>query len=161
MRPIEIQLTRRVPRFRDLRWVLKRRATKVRTAGEWSERGRPSSNFTRLSKTKSRVNPRRAGCLHNSRFARPTLLVQYVMCVPCSTMYTNILLRVHSLHEEISVFICERRIPIVAARIADLSQPESYSLLSRQNIPSGKPVDEIALAPSISRALILCGLCSS
>lgn len=83
------------------------------------------------------------------------------MDAPCLTMPTNILLGVHSLHEEISIVICEGRIPIVAARIADLSQPESYSLLSRQNIPSGKPVDEIALAPSISRALILCGPCSS
>ncbi|KAI0365806.1 hypothetical protein BV20DRAFT_1003554 [Pilatotrama ljubarskyi] len=33
--------------------------------------------------------------------------------------------------------------------------PESYTLLSRQTIPNEKPVDEIVLAPSISRALIL------
>ncbi|CDO71042.1 hypothetical protein BN946_scf184844.g46 [Trametes cinnabarina] len=33
--------------------------------------------------------------------------------------------------------------------------PESYTLLSRQSTPNEKPVDEIVLAPSISRALVL------
>ncbi|RPD60228.1 hypothetical protein L226DRAFT_555130 [Lentinus tigrinus ALCF2SS1-7] len=33
--------------------------------------------------------------------------------------------------------------------------PETYTLLSRQSVPNDKPVDEIVLAPSISRALIL------
>ncbi|OSD05086.1 hypothetical protein PYCCODRAFT_1385627 [Trametes coccinea BRFM310] len=33
--------------------------------------------------------------------------------------------------------------------------PESYTLLSRQSMPNEKPIDEIVLAPSISRALVL------
>lgn len=32
---------------------------------------------------------------------------------------------------------------------------ESYTLSSRQNLPSGKPIDELVLIPSLSRALIL------
>ncbi|KAI0064251.1 hypothetical protein BV25DRAFT_1800809 [Artomyces pyxidatus] len=36
------------------------------------------------------------------------------------------------------------------------NEPESYSLLSRQKMTSGKPIDEIVLAQSISRALVLC-----
>ncbi|KAI0765869.1 hypothetical protein BD413DRAFT_615407 [Trametes elegans] len=39
------------------------------------------------------------------------------------------------------------------ANVADA--PDSYTLLSRQSIPNEKPVDEIVLAPSISRALVL------
>ncbi|KAI0000149.1 hypothetical protein BJV74DRAFT_901315 [Russula compacta] len=34
-------------------------------------------------------------------------------------------------------------------------QPETYALLSRQTLPTGKAVDEIVLTPSISKALIL------
>ncbi|KAI0252536.1 hypothetical protein BJV78DRAFT_1201303 [Lactifluus subvellereus] len=34
-------------------------------------------------------------------------------------------------------------------------QPDSYTLLSRQALPTGKPIDEIVLTPSISTALIL------
>ncbi|KAI1785955.1 hypothetical protein LXA43DRAFT_1035556 [Ganoderma leucocontextum] len=33
---------------------------------------------------------------------------------------------------------------------------DSYTLLSRQSLPNEKPIDQIVLAPSISRALILC-----
>lgn len=33
---------------------------------------------------------------------------------------------------------------------------ESYALLSRQSLPAEKPIEEIVLTPSISRALILC-----
>jgi hypothetical protein len=40
---------------------------------------------------------------------------------------------------------------------SDDMQPESYTLLSRQMIPTGKPVDEIVLTPSISKALVLSG----
>jgi hypothetical protein len=36
-------------------------------------------------------------------------------------------------------------------------QLPSYALLSRQALPNEKPVDEIVLVPSISRALILSG----
>ncbi|CAL1698814.1 unnamed protein product [Somion occarium] len=35
------------------------------------------------------------------------------------------------------------------------SSPASYTLLSRQTLPNDKPIDEIVLTPSISRALIL------
>ena len=37
------------------------------------------------------------------------------------------------------------------------NQVVSYMLLSRQSLPNDKPVDEIVLAPSISRAFILSG----
>ena len=40
---------------------------------------------------------------------------------------------------------------------SDDTQPESYTLLSRQTLPTGKPVDEIVLTPSISKALVLSG----
>ena len=40
---------------------------------------------------------------------------------------------------------------------SDDTQPESYTLLSRQMLPTGKPVDEIVLTPSISKALVLSG----
>ena len=39
----------------------------------------------------------------------------------------------------------------------ELSKPDSYTLLSRQTLPANKAIDEIALCPSISRALILSG----
>lgn len=34
-------------------------------------------------------------------------------------------------------------------------QPESYRIISRQSLPEEKAVDELALAPSISRLLVL------
>ncbi|KAE9408021.1 hypothetical protein BT96DRAFT_1034408 [Gymnopus androsaceus JB14] len=37
----------------------------------------------------------------------------------------------------------------------DPSKTESYTILSRQSVPNDKPVDEIVLLPSISRALVL------
>ncbi|KAI0320596.1 hypothetical protein OF83DRAFT_557224 [Amylostereum chailletii] len=43
-----------------------------------------------------------------------------------------------------------------ALQVNDPDQPESYSLLSRQTLPAPKPIDEIILVPSISRALVLC-----
>ncbi|KAL6298204.1 hypothetical protein BKA93DRAFT_744633 [Sparassis latifolia] len=39
---------------------------------------------------------------------------------------------------------------------SDLKSPESYTLLSRQSLPTEKPIEDIVLTPSISRALILC-----
>lgn len=36
-------------------------------------------------------------------------------------------------------------------------QQESYTLLSRQSLPSGKPIDELVLIPYMSRVLILSG----
>ncbi|RDX51715.1 hypothetical protein OH76DRAFT_1401134 [Lentinus brumalis] len=42
-----------------------------------------------------------------------------------------------------------------ALQANDAQSPESYTLLSRQSVPNEKPVDEIVLAPSISRALVL------
>jgi hypothetical protein len=36
-------------------------------------------------------------------------------------------------------------------------QTESYRLLSRQTLSTHKPIDDIVLVPSISRALILTG----
>ncbi|KAI6168302.1 hypothetical protein EDD17DRAFT_1466369 [Pisolithus thermaeus] len=35
-----------------------------------------------------------------------------------------------------------------------IRRPESYTLSSRQNFPSGKPIDELVLIPCLSRALI-------
>ena len=35
---------------------------------------------------------------------------------------------------------------------------QTHTLLSRQSLPNEKPIDQIVLAPSISRALILCGI---
>jgi vacuolar protein sorting-associated protein 3 len=40
---------------------------------------------------------------------------------------------------------------------SDSTQPETYTLVSRQMLPTGKAVDEIVLAPSISKALVLSG----
>ena len=40
---------------------------------------------------------------------------------------------------------------------SDDTQPESYTLLSRRTLPTGKPIDEIVLTPSISKALVLSG----
>jgi hypothetical protein len=39
-----------------------------------------------------------------------------------------------------------------------ISQLESYRVLSRQTVPNDKPVDEIVLIPSLSRAFILSGI---
>lgn len=44
---------------------------------------------------------------------------------------------------------------------SDVFQLESYSILSRQTILNSKPIDEIVLVPSISRALILSGTLSA
>ncbi|KAG6875789.1 hypothetical protein C0992_002301, partial [Termitomyces sp. T32_za158] len=42
---------------------------------------------------------------------------------------------------------------VVGKRLAeDPNKPESYSLLSRQTVPLGKPVDEIVLVPCLGRA---------
>lgn len=41
--------------------------------------------------------------------------------------------------------------------ITPFLQQESYSLLSRQSLPSGKPIDELVLIPYMSRMLILSG----
>ncbi|KAH9962293.1 hypothetical protein BGW80DRAFT_1448479 [Lactifluus volemus] len=38
---------------------------------------------------------------------------------------------------------------------SETTQPASYTLLSRQTLPTGKSIDEIVLVPSISRALVL------
>ena len=38
-----------------------------------------------------------------------------------------------------------------------LCQLESYSVLSRQTLPNNKPIEEIVLIPSLSRAFILSG----
>jgi hypothetical protein len=40
---------------------------------------------------------------------------------------------------------------------SDSTQPETYTLVSRQMLPTGKAVDEIVLTPSISKALVLSG----
>ncbi|KAG9313500.1 hypothetical protein JVU11DRAFT_5826 [Chiua virens] len=40
---------------------------------------------------------------------------------------------------------------------SDPTKQESYSLISRQSLPNGKPVDELVLIPYMSRMLILCG----
>jgi hypothetical protein len=40
---------------------------------------------------------------------------------------------------------------------SETTQPASYTLLSRQTLPTGKSIDEIVLVPSISRALVLSG----
>ncbi|KAI5122616.1 hypothetical protein M0805_008706 [Coniferiporia weirii] len=42
-----------------------------------------------------------------------------------------------------------------ALQVNGPDSPESYTLLSRQTLPTNKPIEEIALCPSISRALIL------
>ncbi|KAF9475156.1 hypothetical protein BDN70DRAFT_272425 [Pholiota conissans] len=42
-----------------------------------------------------------------------------------------------------------------ALQADDPAKLESYTLLSRQTIPGNKPVDEIVLVPSLSRALVL------
>ncbi|KAI0754156.1 hypothetical protein C8Q80DRAFT_1216334 [Daedaleopsis nitida] len=42
-----------------------------------------------------------------------------------------------------------------ALQANNAGSPESYTLLSRQSVPNDKPIDEIVLAPSISRALVL------
>jgi hypothetical protein len=44
-----------------------------------------------------------------------------------------------------------------SSRCSDCTQPETYTLLSRKMLPTEKAVDEIVLAPSISRALVLSG----
>lgn len=38
-----------------------------------------------------------------------------------------------------------------------VDQPELYTLLSRQSVPTEKQVNDIVLAPSIARALVLAG----
>jgi len=40
---------------------------------------------------------------------------------------------------------------------SDSTQPETYTLVTRQMLPTGKAVDEIVLTPSISKALVLSG----
>ncbi|KAI0760617.1 hypothetical protein C8Q74DRAFT_1208003 [Fomes fomentarius] len=42
-----------------------------------------------------------------------------------------------------------------ALQASNAESPETYTLLSRQSVPNEKPIDEIVLAPSISRALVL------
>ncbi|KAF8882450.1 hypothetical protein BD779DRAFT_1543352 [Infundibulicybe gibba] len=42
-----------------------------------------------------------------------------------------------------------------ALQVEDPAEPASYTILSRQSLPGGKPIDEITLVPCISRALIL------
>ncbi|TBU25432.1 hypothetical protein BD311DRAFT_764523 [Dichomitus squalens] len=42
-----------------------------------------------------------------------------------------------------------------ALQASSSEAPDSYTLLSRQSLPNEKPIDQIVLAPSISRALIL------
>ncbi|TDL25106.1 hypothetical protein BD410DRAFT_819897 [Rickenella mellea] len=42
-----------------------------------------------------------------------------------------------------------------ALQADDPNSPESYKILSQQTLPTNKPIDEIVLTPSISRALIL------
>ncbi|RDB27975.1 Transforming growth factor-beta receptor-associated protein 1 [Hypsizygus marmoreus] len=44
-----------------------------------------------------------------------------------------------------------------ALQADDPNKLESYSILSRQTVPNGKPVDEIVLIPCLSRAFILSG----
>jgi len=49
------------------------------------------------------------------------------------------------------------RVPTASCHVALCPQQESYSLLSRQSLPNGKPIDELVLIPYMSRMLILSG----
>ena len=46
----------------------------------------------------------------------------------------------------------------ISARDKTQLQLQSYSLISTQHVPGGKPIDEIVLIPSLARALILSGM---
>ncbi|KAF8474403.1 hypothetical protein DFH94DRAFT_761984 [Russula ochroleuca] len=62
---------------------------------------------------------------------------------------------VQAFGSEIYVGCSNGEVLLFALQANGPDKPESYNLLTRQMLPTGKPVDEIVLTPSISRALVL------
>ncbi|KAF8493445.1 hypothetical protein F5888DRAFT_1948828 [Russula emetica] len=62
---------------------------------------------------------------------------------------------VHAFGSEIYVGCSNGEILLFALQANGPDQPETYTLVSRQMLPTGKAVDEIVLTPSISKALVL------
>ncbi|KII87649.1 hypothetical protein PLICRDRAFT_92587 [Plicaturopsis crispa FD-325 SS-3] len=79
----------------------------------------------------------------SSRASTPTAVPRVVCCA-------------QALGSEIYIGCSNGELLRFALQADDPNTIETYSLLSRQSLPVEKPIDEIVLAPSISRALILC-----